>query len=163
MRLIGLAVALAFSVFVAPLLFELAAGEAQQTGKIPRIGFLVAGTPSAVSARVEAFRQGLRERGYVEGKNIVVEYRYGEDTFPVRSGDLVGASAGVKAHQLINTGATDLRYLGISSGTSVDLVDYPDSKKIAVAAGVKNADFKTATYVGMGRITPADYYDGEDV
>src|ERR1700722_2460573 len=34
----------------------------------------------------------------------------------------------------------------------VDVVDYPDSKKIAVAAGVKNADFKTATYVGLGRL-----------
>ena len=44
----------------------------------------------------------------------------------------------------------------------VDIVDYPDSKKIAVAAGIKNADFKTATYVGLGRIEPADYYDGED-
>jgi hypothetical protein len=44
----------------------------------------------------------------------------------------------------------------------VDVVDYPDSKKIAVAAGIKNADFKTATYVGLGRIAPADYYDGED-
>src|SRR6516165_10338738 len=42
------------------------------------------------------------------------------------------------------------------------VVDYPDSKKIAVAAGVKNADFKTATYVGLGRIAPTDYYDGED-
>ena len=45
---------------------------------------------------------------------------------------------------------------------SVDLVDYPDSKKIAVAAGIKNADFRTATYAGVGRFTPADYYDGED-
>jgi hypothetical protein len=38
-------------------------------------------------------------------------------------------------------------------------VDYPDSKKIA---GVKNADFKTATYVGLGRLAPTDYYVGED-
>jgi hypothetical protein len=39
------------------------------------------------------------------------------------------------------------------------VVDYPDSKKIA---GVKNADFKTATYVGLGRLAPTDYYVGED-
>jgi hypothetical protein len=57
---------------------------------------------------------------------------------------------------------TDLRYLGISTVGAVDVVDYPDSTKIAVAAGVKNADFKTATYVFLGRIAPADYYDGED-
>jgi putative tryptophan/tyrosine transport system substrate-binding protein len=52
--------------------------EAQQAKKVPRIGFLVAGPPSAVTNRVEAFRQGLRERGYTEGKTILVEYRYGE-------------------------------------------------------------------------------------
>ena len=71
--------------------------------------------------------------------------------------------AGAQAHQLINTGPADLRYLGVSTGGGVDVVDYyPDSKKIAVAAGVKNADFKTATYVGLGRLAPTDYYDGED-
>ena len=80
----------------------------------------------------------------------------------VRSGDIVAAPAGTQAHQLINTGADDLRYLGISTVGGVDVVDYPDSKKIAVAAGVKNADFKTATYVGLGRLAPVDYYDGED-
>jgi hypothetical protein len=46
--------------------------------------------------------------------------------------------------------------------SGVDIVDYPDSNKIAVAAGVKNADFKTASYAGLGRMAPADYYDGED-
>jgi len=50
----------------------------------------------------------------------------------------------------------------VSTGGAVDVVDYPDSKKIAVAAGVKNADFKTATYVGLGRLAPTDYYDAED-
>jgi uncharacterized cupin superfamily protein len=90
------------------------------------------------------------------------EYRFGDTTVPVRSGDIVAAPAGTEAHQLINTGSNDLRYLGISTMGGVDVVDYPDSKKIAVAAGVKNADFKTATYVGLGRIVPADYYDGED-
>jgi putative tryptophan/tyrosine transport system substrate-binding protein len=51
---------------------------AQQPAKVPRIGFLIAVSPSSLSARVEAFRQGLRQLGYVEGKNIVVEYRYAE-------------------------------------------------------------------------------------
>jgi uncharacterized cupin superfamily protein len=90
------------------------------------------------------------------------EYRFGDETFAVRACDLVSAPAGTKAHQIVNTGSEDLRYLGISTMGGVDVVDYPDSKKIAVAAGVKNADFKTATYVGLGRLAPADYYDGED-
>ena len=46
---------------------------AQQPAKIPRIGYLTGASPSAQSARIEAFRQGLRELGYVEGKNIVIE------------------------------------------------------------------------------------------
>jgi len=52
--------------------------EAQQPTKIPRIGFLSAASPSAISARTEAFRQGLREVGYVEGKNIFIEWRSAE-------------------------------------------------------------------------------------
>ena len=52
--------------------------EAQQPGKVPRIGYLSSQSLSANSTRIEAFRQGLRELGYVEGKNIVVEYRHAE-------------------------------------------------------------------------------------
>ncbi len=52
--------------------------DAQQSGKIPRIGVLVSATPSTAARRVEAFQRGLRELGYLEGKNIVLEYRYAE-------------------------------------------------------------------------------------
>jgi putative ABC transport system substrate-binding protein len=52
-------------------------GEAQQPARILRIGLLIPSSASS-SARVEAFRQRLRELGYVEGKNIVIEYRYAE-------------------------------------------------------------------------------------
>ena len=51
---------------------------AQQAGKVPRIGFLGTTSPSAISARVEGFRQGLRENGYIEGQNIAIEYRWAE-------------------------------------------------------------------------------------
>src|SRR6266571_648921 len=60
------------------MLFALcSSAQAQQTAKIPRIGY-VSGTGSASDPgpNVEAFRQGLRDLGYVEGKNILVEYRY---------------------------------------------------------------------------------------
>jgi putative tryptophan/tyrosine transport system substrate-binding protein len=52
--------------------------EAQPAEKVPRIGFLVASSPSFYSSRIEAFRQALRELGYVEGKNIAIEYRFAE-------------------------------------------------------------------------------------
>ena len=73
MRRIGLAVILALSLALAPL-----AGEAQQAGKMPRIGVL-SGPLSANQARIKAFREGLGELGYVEGKSIVIEWRFLED------------------------------------------------------------------------------------
>jgi putative ABC transport system substrate-binding protein len=53
--------------------------EAQQPGKIPRVGYVSAGgDPDNPGSPVEAFRQGLRDLGYIEEKNILVEFRYGE-------------------------------------------------------------------------------------
>jgi uncharacterized cupin superfamily protein len=90
------------------------------------------------------------------------QYRWGEETFAVRAGDVVSAPAGSKPHQIVNTGTQELRYLGISTMGAVDVVDYPDSGKVGVAAGIKNADLKTATFMRMGRMAPADYWDGEE-
>jgi putative tryptophan/tyrosine transport system substrate-binding protein len=64
--------------FVMVLLALAVVAQAQQPKKIPRIGFLIARSPSANAPRIEAFRQGLRELGYVEGKNIVIEWRFWE-------------------------------------------------------------------------------------
>ena len=66
--------------------------EAQQPAKIPRIGFLSPTSPSTNPARREALRQGLRELGYVEGKNIVIEWRSAEgkrDRLPAIAAELV--------------------------------------------------------------------------
>jgi uncharacterized cupin superfamily protein len=90
------------------------------------------------------------------------EYRWGEDKLKVKAGDLVAAPAGTKPHQLINTGSGELRYLGISSMAATEVVDYPDSGKLGVIAGMKGDDFKSATFRGMGRMQPADYFDGEN-
>jgi uncharacterized cupin superfamily protein len=90
------------------------------------------------------------------------EYRVGDQRLPLKAGDIVGAPAGDEAHQIINVGTEDLRYLAFSTIGGVDVVDYPDTGKVAFAAGIKNADFKTATYVGMGHIQPAGYFDGEN-
>src|SRR5436853_6454837 len=66
--------------------------EAQQPTKISRIGYLGGVPPSANEARIEAFGQGLRELGYVEGKNIVIEWRSSEgktDRLPGLAAELV--------------------------------------------------------------------------
>jgi ABC-type uncharacterized transport system substrate-binding protein len=68
------------------------AAEAQLAGKIARIGFLFGSSPSAAHGLVNAFQQGLRELGYVEGQNIIIEYRWAEgrfERFPDLAGELV--------------------------------------------------------------------------
>ena len=70
--------------------------EAQQPGKIPSIGFLFIGSKD--QPHLESFRKGLRELGYVEGKNIVIEYRYAEgkpNALPVLAAELVGLNLDV--------------------------------------------------------------------
>ncbi|MBI3064897.1 MAG: ABC transporter substrate-binding protein [Deltaproteobacteria bacterium] len=69
-----------------------AVAEAQQPARIPRIGYVVGASPSAISARIEAFRQGLRELGYVDGKNIAIDWRSAEgkiDRLPALAAELV--------------------------------------------------------------------------
>jgi putative ABC transport system substrate-binding protein len=78
-----------------PVFFLLASAylaAAQQATKIPRIGYLGGASPSANAARIEVFRQGLRELGYEEGKNIIFEWRYAEgkqDRLPDLAAELV--------------------------------------------------------------------------
>lgn len=79
-----------FGMTLSPLLFALSlacamlfalcvSAEAQQTKKIPRIGYLSSVSQTLDSYRREAFRQGLYALGYVEGQNIVIEWRYGDE------------------------------------------------------------------------------------
>jgi uncharacterized cupin superfamily protein len=90
------------------------------------------------------------------------EYRFGDESFTVRQGDVLGAPAGKTAHQLVNTGTEDLRYLAVSTIGSVDVVEYPDSKKFAVAAGMRNGDFRTASFANIAPEGESlDYWDGE--
>jgi putative tryptophan/tyrosine transport system substrate-binding protein len=66
--------------------------EAQQLSKIARIGYLAAACPDTQSARTEAFRQGLRDLGYIEGQNIAIEYRCAEgkaDRLPELAAELI--------------------------------------------------------------------------
>ena len=66
--------------------------QAQQPTKMARIGYLSPGDPVSRAYRTEAFRQGLKELGYIEGKNIIIEYRFAEarsDRLPELARDLV--------------------------------------------------------------------------
>ena len=70
-----------FWLLITVLLSTAPVAQAQQPPKISRIGYLTAGSLSAQAVRIDALRQGLRELGYVEGKNIVIEYRHAEGKF----------------------------------------------------------------------------------
>jgi putative tryptophan/tyrosine transport system substrate-binding protein len=77
---------------------------AQQPARIHQIGILIRGSASLNSARVEALHQRLRELGYVEGKNIVIEYRYA-DGKRERLPDLAAELARLKVDVIVTTGA----------------------------------------------------------
>src|SRR5687767_10839666 len=81
---------------------------AQQSAMIPRIGLLIASAPPAMAPRVEAFRQGLRELGYIEGKNILVETRYADgkaDRLPALAAEFVRLDVAV----ILSSGPTATR------------------------------------------------------
>lgn len=67
----------------------------------------------------------------LEGEGI---YRFGDKTYPIKAGSVLGAPAGGQdtAHQIINTGTTPLRYYGISTMSLADVCEYPDSGKFGV-------------------------------
>jgi putative tryptophan/tyrosine transport system substrate-binding protein len=82
--------------------------DAQQQAKVPRIGYLGTVSASANLVRIEAFRQGLRELGYVEGKSIVIEYRWAEgklDRIPALAAELVR----LKVDIIVASGTTSTR------------------------------------------------------
>jgi putative ABC transport system substrate-binding protein len=82
--------------------------QAQQPMKIPRIGFLNATSRSDISARIDAFRRGLSELGYVEGKNIFIEYRHAERKFE-RLPELASELVRLKVDLMVTVGPPDTR------------------------------------------------------
>jgi len=91
------------------------------------------------------------------------EYRFGAERYPIKAGDVLAAPTGgpEAAHQIINTGAVPMKYLGISTAAQTEVVEYPDSGKFAV-----NSRFDWKTMSGgvhhIGRPGASlDYFDGE--
>ncbi|MCZ6449873.1 MAG: ABC transporter substrate-binding protein [Deltaproteobacteria bacterium] len=114
-RTIGLIVTLAVGVLAAPL-----PTEAQQAGKIHRIGFLSTGIAARDKSLLAAFKQGLKELGYVEGKNIVIEQRYGKrHQRPALAAELVRLKV-----DIIVTGGGDVAYAKKASSTMPIVMTY---------------------------------------
>ena len=120
MRLIGLAVVLTLSLVFVPL-----AAEAQQSTKVPRIGLLGGGSASTNAARTDAFRQALRELGYVEGKNIVIEELWVDgkaDRLPALVAELVR----LKVDVIISAGPTVTRAVKEANVTTPVVMGFDD-------------------------------------
>jgi putative tryptophan/tyrosine transport system substrate-binding protein len=97
-----------FWLFCAMLFALCSAAEAQHPAKIPRIGFLAASSAPIAATRIDAFRQGLRALGYVEGKDIAIEFRFAEgkpDQLPHYAAELVR----LKVDIIITLGPMDTR------------------------------------------------------
>jgi uncharacterized cupin superfamily protein len=93
------------------------------------------------------------------------EYRFGDKTYLIKAGDLLAGPPGGPelAHQIINTGAEEMSYLGISTMITPEAVDYPDSGKFAVMSRPDpGGDPRKAGLRFFGRKeTSLDYWDGE--
>jgi putative tryptophan/tyrosine transport system substrate-binding protein len=99
---------------------------AQQLAKIPRIGFLNALFPTTNPARIEAFRQGLRDAGYVEGKNIVLEYRYAERKVG-RLSALAAELVNLKVDVIVTSAAQETRAAKVATSTiPIVMINEPD-------------------------------------
>lgn len=92
----------------------------QPTGKVPRIGFLAVGSREGRAFMIEGLRQGLREHGYVEGQNLVIEYRFSEDRndrLPALATELVAMKV-----QLIVASGTPASFAARDATRSIPIV-----------------------------------------
>ena len=97
-----------FWLLMTVLLITAPVAPAQQPMKVPRIGFLITSSPAAIAPRMDAFRQGLGELGYVDGKNIVIERRHANgkfDQLPALAAELVQ----LKVDVIVTSGPTATR------------------------------------------------------
>jgi putative ABC transport system substrate-binding protein len=92
----------------ATLLALCVSAEAQEPKKIPQIGYQSGGSASAATPRIDAFRQGLRELGYTEGQNVVIEYRYAEGNLD-RLPELVAELVRLKVNVIVSATEQGIR------------------------------------------------------
>jgi putative ABC transport system substrate-binding protein len=115
-----------FGFALSAMLFALcSSAEAQQTGKVPRIGFLGGGTAASNAGRIEAFRHGLGELGYMEGKNIVTEPRWADgklDRLPLLAAELVR----LKVDIIVSAGPTVTRVAKQATATIPIIMGFDD-------------------------------------
>jgi uncharacterized cupin superfamily protein len=88
------------------------------------------------------------------------ELRFGDKTYPLRKHDVIACPTGGPevAHQIVNTGTTEMRYLSLSTVAEIETCEYPDSGKISVVAGKRGARVVRKMFRAENTV---DYYDRE--
>ena len=124
---------------------------AQQPKKVPRIGYLIVAFPSTSPPRTEAFRQGLRELGYVEGKNIVIEYRYAEGKADRLAG-LAAELVRLKVDVIVTGGGTATRPAKEATST-IPIVMAQDSDPVGNGF-VASLAHPGSNITGLATLTP---------
>jgi putative ABC transport system substrate-binding protein len=125
-----------------------AAAEAQQPTKVPRIGYLSLGTPTY---RNDAFRQGLRQLGYVEGKDIVIEYRYADGKLD-RLNELAAELVRLKVDVIVTAGAAPTRAAKAATATiPIVMSQDPDPVGNGFVASLARPG---GNITGLSRLTP---------
>jgi uncharacterized cupin superfamily protein len=89
------------------------------------------------------------------------EYQIGDERLPVGPGDCLGAPAGGRKHQIVNTGADDLRYLGLSNIGDADVVERADGQT-SVIIGTRGNIYTAATYYARGVLKPQSLREGPE-
>jgi putative ABC transport system substrate-binding protein len=102
--------------FILSLLTVPLTSQAQQTAHVPRLGLLMLGSASEFVSGIDAFRQGLRDLGYVEGQNIMLESRYAEGRFE-RLPDLAAELIHLKVDVLVTSGSQPVQVLQHATST----------------------------------------------
>jgi putative ABC transport system substrate-binding protein len=115
--------------FAASVLICFHPADAQQPTKVPRIGYLIGASLSPSSARIEPFRKGLRELGYVEGKNIIIEWRSAEQKLDRLPG-LATELARLKVDVIVTAGPIPTRAAKEATNT-IPIVMAQDSDPVA--------------------------------
>jgi uncharacterized cupin superfamily protein len=90
------------------------------------------------------------------------ELRIGDRRVQIRIGDCIGAPAGGEAHQIINSTGAELRYIAFANRVRADVVEYPDSGRIAVDIAHGNDKEPPSVFSAAGKLSPLGYWEGED-
>ena len=91
------------------------------------------------------------------------EVKIGSETYPVRAGDIIACPAGgpETAHQIVNTGTEELRYLAVSTQRAPEILEYPDSGKFGIISEFTQPPAKPDLYHFLRPESAVDYWDGE--